>query len=380
MSKLWTAGILGASGFIGSRLVEWLVFNNLAEVRPIVRSWEGMARLSRFNLETRIADGVNESALGKALPGCDVLFYCIVGNRDVILKSTEAAYRAAASAGVRRLVYLSSAVVHGFDPPVGTQDDSPLVLKQPFEYNVSKAMAEKLLRRLRVDGAVEVVTIRPSIVFGPRSVAWTAQIALDLLNGNAYLIDGGSGVCNTIYIDNLVEGMWLAAMSDRSPNQDFLIGDGERITWGDLYNAVAKAVGVEFSTVSSVANEDVSRIFKEQRQAQRRATLGRFVWAVRESLPFKAKATLIRSLPPNLKNTLKQVSAPFLKNKGSAMLGNDKRPFPALDLEIVNLQQCRYVLPINKAKEMIGYVPSVSFSEGCRRTAEWLQFAFGYKQ
>ena len=143
MSKLCTAGILGASGFIGSRLVEWLILNNLAEVRPIVRSWKGMARLSRFNLETWIADAVNESALEKALSGCDVLFNCIAGDRDVILKSTTAAYRAAAKAGVRRIVYLSSAVVHGFNPPVGTQDDSPIILNQPFKYNVSKARQQQ---------------------------------------------------------------------------------------------------------------------------------------------------------------------------------------------------------------------------------------------
>ena len=124
-----TVGIVGASGFIGSRLVEWLILRNLANVRPIVRSFKGMARLARFDLDCRVADATDRAALETQLKGCEVLFHCVVGGRDAILKSAEAAYRAAKRTGLQRLVYLSSAVVHGHDPTPGTHDDSDLVTR-----------------------------------------------------------------------------------------------------------------------------------------------------------------------------------------------------------------------------------------------------------
>jgi nucleoside-diphosphate-sugar epimerase len=204
-----------------------------------------MARLARFDLDCRVADATDQAALETQLEGCEVLFHCVVGRRDTILRSAEAAYRAAAGAGVRRLVYLSSAVVHGHDPAPGTNDDSQLVARQSFDYNVSKVKAERLLRRLRADGAVEVVTLRPMFVFGPRSQYFTVQIATDLLSGSAYLIDEGVGVCNTVYVDNLVHAMWQAAIVGRARNQEFIITDGAQVTWRDLYSAVAEAVGVD---------------------------------------------------------------------------------------------------------------------------------------
>jgi nucleoside-diphosphate-sugar epimerase len=50
---------------------------------------------------------------------------------------------------------------------------------------------------------------------------------------------------------------------------------------------------------------------------------------------------------------------------------------PSLDQEIISLQQCQYVLPITKAKDLLGYQASISFSEGCQRTKYWIKFAFG---
>src|SRR5713226_2790885 len=124
------AAVIGASGFIGSRLVEWLVLRDLAEVRPILRSFKGLARLARFQLDWRVADATDRASLATQLTGCSILFHCVLGDRDTILKSAHAAYQAAADTGVRRLVYLSSAVVHGYTPAPKTHDDSPLVTKQ----------------------------------------------------------------------------------------------------------------------------------------------------------------------------------------------------------------------------------------------------------
>lgn len=371
-------GIVGASGFIGGRLVEWLALHDFADLRPIVRSFKSMARLARFDLDCRMADATNPIDLEKQLAGCEVLFHCVVGRRDTILRSAEAAYRAAASAGVRRLVYLSSAMVHGPDPAPGTNDDSKLVVRQPFKYNVSKVMAEHMLRRLRVDGTVEVVTLRPSIVFGPHSQLFTLQIAADLLDGKAYLVDEGAGICNSIYVDNLVYAMWQAATITKAANQDFIITDGSRVTWRELYNSVAEAVRVDPTSIPSIKREGLRKRYSEQKYAQLKATGKRFGWAIRESLPSGFTGKVRGMLPSRISNAIKPWwSSLQTPDTSLNQTENNNHILPMIDHEISSWQSCRYMLPIEKARNLLEYEPQVTFSEGCRRTREWLRFASG---
>lgn len=373
-----TVGIVGASGFIGSRLVEWLALRDLAHVRPIVRSFKSMARLARFDLDCRVTDATDQAALETQLEGCDVLFHCVVGHRDTILRSAKASYRAAASAGVRRLVYLSSGVVHGHDPAPGTNDDSKLVARQPFKYNVSKVMAERLLRRLRADGAVEVVTLRPMFVFGPRSQHFTVQIAMDLLSGGAYLIDEGVGICNTVYVDNLVHAMWQAAIVGRARNQEFIVTDGEQVNWRDLYSAVAEAIGIDIASVPNVESAALARLYREQRNARLKIVGKRFAWAMRESLPLSVISKAREILPSRVSKVVRPwwatLQAPGFE---SIQTESGMHTLPIIDREIASWQRCRYVLPIEKAQNLLGYEPQVTFSEGCRRTRDWIRFAFG---
>ena len=70
--------------------------------------------------------------------------------------------------------------------------------------------AERRLRELRQGGPVELVVLRPAIVHGPRS-AWTGGFADELLAGTAYLVEGGRGICNAAYVDNVVHAVRLAS-------------------------------------------------------------------------------------------------------------------------------------------------------------------------
>jgi 2-alkyl-3-oxoalkanoate reductase len=378
MPDISTVGIIGANGFIGSRLVEWLALRDLAHMRPIVRSVKSMARLARFDLDCRVVDATDQTALEKQLEGCDVLFHCIVGGRDTILRSAEAAYRAAASTGVRRIVYLSSAQVHGPDPVPGTNDDSKLLVRQPSKYNVSKVMAEHLLRRLRADGTVEVVTLRPMYVFGPRSEYFTVKIALDLLSSSAYFIDEGMGICNTVYVDNLVHAMWQAAIIGQAGNQEFIITDGAQVTWRDLYRAVAEAVGVDIASVPSIESTALARLYREQKRTQMKIAGKRFAWAMRESLPSSVISNARKILPSRVIKAIKpwwgSLQTPDFRSTPTV---SDIQTLPIIDREMASWQCCRYILPIEKARNVFGYEPQVTFSEGCRRTRDWLRFALG---
>jgi nucleoside-diphosphate-sugar epimerase len=100
-----------------------------------------------------------------------------------------------------------------------------------------------------------------------------------------------------------------------------------------------------------------------------KVTGSRFARAIRELMPSRVVETIKQ-----------QCNSSRLPAYGSALVEPASRELPSVDPEIASLQQCQYVLPITKAREALGYAPQVTFSEGARRTAEWLRFAFGVAQ
>lgn len=347
--------ILGANGFVGSRLLESLHLGNIAQVTPVVRSFTGLSRSARFDLPWQLADGRDQSALKSAFTQCDVVIDCLLGSPEIIIESMQPVYNAAQEAGVKRLIYLSSAVVHGQAPLPGTTEDSALINNQPLAYNRAKVLAEIKLRQLRQSGQTEIVILRPSIVFGPRS-RFTAGVAEQILHGRLGLLNDGAGICNSIYIDNLVDAIKLCLQASDIDGQAFLLTDAELVTWADFYRPLVEALGVDFSQLPRISADcDLS-------QSQDLVASLRNGKAVQKLLPF---------MPHNLKAAIKGFLSGWQGQNSSADCT------PIITAEMALLQKCQYKLPINKAQNLLGYQPAISFSEGCKRSIAWLEFA-GY--
>lgn len=353
--------IIGASGFVGLRTVEVLTARGDCSVRPVVRAASSLAVLARQRLDCRIADLLAEVPLAAALAGTEVCVHAAIGDAGQIVRMAAATYRACAAAGVRRLVWLSSASVHGQNCPPGTDESSPLHLRHPLVYNNAKVRAERRLAALARDRRVEVVVLRPGVVFGPRS-RWIADAAADLLAGRAAWVDEGQGVCNSIYIDNLVEAICLAATVPAIAGEAFLVGDAETVTWADLILPIAAHLGISSRTVHSVAPPPVVPE-RENRLA-----------ALTTSRAYARTGALV---PARAKRILKAVAAawsPAAPRPESWQL----RPtgiHPRLTTELALLQQCRWKLPHAKAARLLGYRPPVAFADGLRRSLDWLDFA-----
>jgi nucleoside-diphosphate-sugar epimerase len=353
--------VLGANGFIGSRIIEMLHVGNLAKVRPVVRTAASAARLSRFDLDCRVADALDPHSLAVAFSGCDVVVHAVAGSPEVILGAPAPVFQAAQQAGVQRLIYLSSASVHGQAPEPGTNEASRLGDRQPLPYNNAKVRAEGILRKLHNQSDVELVILRPGIVFGPRSF-WVGSFADALLAGEAYLIGDGKGICNSIYVDNLVHAIHLATTVDEVNGEAFLLGDDEQVTWSDLYRPVAEALGFDLNDVPRVP-----AIVSPKRKNHLRS--------LRSSSPVRA---VLSVFPPRLRQA---VSAGVSSLRRPVYYHSPwelpSRPTPQATLEMSLLYSCCYKLPHNKAKRLLRYEPLVSFNEGCRRTVGWMGFA-GY--
>jgi len=353
--------IVGASGFVGNRLVEKFVLGGYADVVPIVRSFSSLAVLSRFDLPWQVCNVQEPGSLAAAISGCDAVVHAALGDPVQIVKMAGAIYAAAAQAGVKRLVALSSAAVHGLNPTPGTDEATPISDRQTMDYNNAKVRAEKDLQKARQTGNVELVMLRPSIVYGPRC-RLIARIAERLLDGTAFLIRDGAGIFNGIYVDNLIEAIRLALERDEADGEAFLVGDAGTITWRDVYARIADALDIDFNTINHVEAPIFRRSFKEK--------VERFV-----STPFAQ--SLLPAIPWHAKRISKVVLGALKEQPRPNAWVLPSQPACIVDEEMAALQQCAWKYPNEKAAAILGYKPSVSSDEGMRRTLGWLGFA-GY--
>jgi nucleoside-diphosphate-sugar epimerase len=336
--------ILGANGFIGNRTVEILHALGQYDVRPVVRRASAAALPRRFDLDVRVADGRDGAALAAAFQGCDSVIVSLAADPATITGVIDPIHQAAREVGVRRLIYLSSASVHGQAPIPGTDENAPLSDRQPLAYNNAKVAAEVRLERLNRSGGPETVILRPGIVFGPRS-QWIGGWADEVLSGSAYLVDGAKGLCNAIYVDDVVHAITLAMMEPKAPGRAYLLGQREQVTWRDLYAPVCEALGIEIDSLPDFASS-VAR----PEPGTRPSPLRRFI---RRRVP--------KSVRAGLQSAVRHRAA-------------DK---PFVSIERAQLQTAQYVPPWTRARDELGYEPLVSFQDGLRHSIKWLAFA-GY--
>ncbi len=351
-----TIAVIGAAGFIGTRLVESFYLGGVAQVRPIVRHFKSLARLSRFELDCRIADAHDEAALITAFEGCDAVVNAAVGGDRTIEGIIKPVWKACVAARVRRLVYLSSGSVHGQAPTQGTDEVTPLSDRQWFWYNNAKVRAEWKLKELQKTGRVESVVLRPTIVFGPRS-RWVWNAAMEVANGRACLLEGGKGICNTIYVDNLIHAIRLAIEKPSVAGKTFLVGDEETVTWRDFYEPICQHL--KAAEPASVPAREMTAVREFSLVEKLRSVPG-----MERVLPL---------IPVSLKNAVKGAWSGWSEEKPSPWRLR-ARPIE-LSLEMNALQQCQWRLPHKRAVEELGYCAPVSFEEGMRRSLAWLNFA-----
>lgn len=352
--------ILGANGFVGTRMVE--LWRDRYDLRPVVRSFASLARLSRFDLDCAVADARNEEALKRALEGCDIVVHAVAGNADVVAGTAAPAYRAADALGVRRLVYISSASVHGQDPAPGTDELSPLSDNQWSWYNNAKVHAERHLLDARSKGKTETVILRPGIVWGPRS-RWVTDFVEALEKGRACVVDGARGVLNSIFVDNLIRAVELAATAGGVDRRAYIVQDSESVCWRDLYEPLCQAAGYSWSDVHDVSpyQPGPRRLVDRLERFRGSKTIQKVLPAVPRRVKRVGKAALYALPEPVTPN---QFALP------------SSQP-PGVPEEMSRLYACQWRLPDDRARESFAYDSPVTFNEGLRLTIDWMNWA-GY--
>jgi UDP-glucose 4-epimerase len=159
--------------------------------------------------------------------------------RKINVAGTLNLARQAAGAGVRRFVYLSSVKVNG-EAGGYTENDRP-VPEDP--YGVSKHEAEVGLLEIAAETGMEVVIIRPPLVYGPGVRANFRALARAVGRGLPLPLGAIRNRRSLIALDNLVDFILVCMTHPAAANEIFLISDGEDLSTPELVRRLARAMG-----------------------------------------------------------------------------------------------------------------------------------------
>jgi nucleoside-diphosphate-sugar epimerase len=238
--------ITGASGFIGGRLAERMARDGYA-VRCLARASSDTTALELLDIEIAVGDLTDASSLARAVDECSHVIHCgaLVSDwateneiKKINVEGTRLLLEAAADAGVRRFIHLSTTDVYGY-PGGRAVIESYRATRFRNWYAQTKLEAEAEVRLAERERAIEAVILRPATVYGPGSVEVVGEIARAIRSRNMLLIDRGRAIAGLCYVNNLIDAALLALHSGGAAGQAFNISDGLDVTWRQFTDDLA---------------------------------------------------------------------------------------------------------------------------------------------
>lgn len=161
--------------------------------------------------------------------------------RAVNVEGTRCVAQAAVSAGVRRFVFVSSIGVFGTASAGRLDERSTIAPQEP--YAISKWEAEQMLRSLERDCGLEVVVVRPVLVYGPRVKGNFLRLMRLVASGIPLPFKAIVNTRSFIAVANLCDLLQACVVHPQAPRRTFVAADGEDISTSGLLSLISKAMG-----------------------------------------------------------------------------------------------------------------------------------------
>jgi len=240
--------VTGATGFIGSHLVEELIRLGY-DVEVLVRENSNLRWLKDKNIQYVYGD-LSGTGSVPVLSNIDYIFHLggatrAVRTKDyfsINLQGTEALLKAAQSIkGLKGFIYLSSQAAAGPSP-----DDRPSVesdMPSPVSpYGKSKLQAETAVLGYR--NQFHVTILRPCAVYGPRDT-YMLELFNQISKGLIPSVGNGSMYFSFCYVNDIVQALLLASSHDHKSGEVFFIADGEKYSFDYFADAVSSVLNVK---------------------------------------------------------------------------------------------------------------------------------------
>ncbi len=227
--------VIGASGFVGRRVVDALAHCGWA--RPIAayhRRRPAVAATDAISLDASDPDD-----LGDALGRVDAVVNAFAGSPAATVREAQALVLSMRRLqSPPRLVHLSSMAVYG--AARGVVDERTPLVGTASGYGAGKVAAEAILSHY-----ANAVILRPSCVYGPASIQWSERMMRLLIQRRlGDLGVAGTGCCNLIYIDDLVDAILCGLRGAELAGTQFNISMPSAPTWNEYFAATTAALGI----------------------------------------------------------------------------------------------------------------------------------------
>ena len=323
--KNQTVLVTGAGGFLGGALARQLAAEGV-NVRALIRNRAKAGYITDVPGITLVdGDLENELSLKKAVEGCAIVFHvaaALGGSPDlqarINIEGTRLLATAAAHAGVKRFVHVSSIAIYGFTdlPDLITEDTPPSASE--FTYTVTKRAAEGVLKLVAAQTGMAYSIIRPGMIYGAGSTNWTLALFKHAKRAPVLFPGEGDGSAHPIYIDDVVDMILRMATDDRALGQVFNCTPDPAPTWREWLLGYARLAG------------------------------GHQQW---------------RAIPPFLAHMGAGLGMMF------APAGSGRRDLP----EILEMFLSRVTFSTAKGRELLGWEQKISLAEGIERCIPYLR-------
>jgi len=318
-----TVAITGATGFLGSHLVERLLSDNF-NVNILARDPKKAEKFTSRVNKVIIGDIADKHKAAELCKDADYVIHLVSNFRTasgppesyqkINVEGTKAVIDAAIEAGVKRFIHCSTIGVHGSVKSTPANEQSPYA---PGDlYQETKLEAQQYVESLINKSDMEIVIVRPCSMYGPGDMRMLKMFKM-LAKKTFLMIGPCMENFHAVYIDDIVDGFMLTLKKPGISGETFLIGGDRYLPLKDYVKVVADAVGAPMP------------------------------WLKFPYWLFFNAAIVIEAIcvPLRIEPPLHRRRVRFYKNN---------RAFD-----------------IQKAKNILGYSPKISLEEGMKRTVAW---------
>ncbi|ANY87797.1 MULTISPECIES: NAD-dependent epimerase/dehydratase family protein [Pseudomonas] len=228
--------ITGASGFIGQALA--------SRYRALGATVRGMDLRADPANDVVAGDLTRPEQWAEHARGCELFINtaAVVSlaaswaqYREVSVRGVRNCLDVAINGGAKRFVQFSSIAALGWDYPDQAQETCDVVIGDHYRYGVAKGASEHVVLAAHAAGEIDCTIVRPGDVYGPGSRAWLSEPLKMAKAGTLILPNGGSGRWTPVYIDDLLDGVMLAAGLPQASGQIFHISANESVSCQEFF-------------------------------------------------------------------------------------------------------------------------------------------------